>query len=111
MAGGGNQDGPWTEGTPLGCADWRAVVGGRGGHWRGLTADGRCSWRKKERKKEKDETSEQSVFCSINKTANATIVLYDPAAPSLGNEKGCSTTMATNNTRTEGQMDGPRPLL
>lgn len=44
----GNQDRPWTEGTPLGCTDWRAVVGGWGGHWRGLTADGRCSWRKTE---------------------------------------------------------------
>lgn len=45
----GHQDGPWTEGTPLGCADWRAVVGGRGGHRRGLTADGRCSWRETEK--------------------------------------------------------------
>ncbi len=44
----GNQDGPWTKGTPLGCTDGRAVVCGRGGHGRGLTADGRCSWRKKE---------------------------------------------------------------
>lgn len=43
-----NKDRPCAKWTPLGCTDWRAVIGRRGGHWRGLTANGRCSWRKRE---------------------------------------------------------------
>lgn len=43
-----NKDRPRAKWTPLGCTDWRAVVGRRGGHWRGLTANGRCSWRRRE---------------------------------------------------------------
>lgn len=43
-----NKDRPWAKWTPLGCTDWRAVIGRRGGHWRGLTANGRCSCRKRE---------------------------------------------------------------
>ena len=42
-----NKDRPWSEWTPLGCTDWRAVVGCRRGHRRGLAANGGGSWRRR----------------------------------------------------------------
>ena len=96
---GGTRTGPGPRGPLLGVLTGELwLVAGEDTGEDSLLMEDAAGVIKKERETEKDETSEQSVSCSINKTANATTVRYDPAAPSLGNEKGCSTTMATNNT-------------